>query len=300
MRKLIVFVSTLVCLGLPLGARAQAPAASPSTAGYVPNTACQTCHGEEYDRYLTSPHARIPQTKLGERAQPGCQSCHGPGETHTQNPGSPGSMFVFTAATPQQVNSRCLACHSTGAEQMNFKTSTHAEKGLACTNCHSIHHPKTAQLLLKAPQPDLCYACHVERKTEFNLPTHHKVNEGLVQCSDCHNPHGSAQPKQLRTSTAADAVCFTCHADKRGPFVYEHQAVKVDGCLTCHNPHGSSNSHLLRITPVNILCMQCHTASSFSGAPGTPSFHNQTAQYQSCLSCHTQIHGSNFSPVFFY
>ena len=64
------------------------------------------------------------------------------------------------------------------------------------------------------------------QKAEFDMPFHHRVNEGLIQCTDCHNPHGTVRPQQVRTSSTQDAVCFTCHTDKQGPFVFEHQPVK--------------------------------------------------------------------------
>jgi DmsE family decaheme c-type cytochrome len=124
------------------------------------------------------------------------------------------------------------------------------------------------------------------------------VNEGLVQCTDCHNPHGTVAAKQVRTSAAQDTVCFTCHADKRGPFVFEHEPVKVEGCESCHTPHGSPNTHLLKISNVNLLCLSCHT-TSFANAPGAPSFHNQAAQYQACTLCHVQVHGSNVDHTLF-
>jgi hypothetical protein len=63
--------------------------------------------------------------------------------------------------------------------------------------------------------------------------------------------------------------------------------------------HGSANAHLLKVSNINILCLQCHTTSSFSSAPGTPSFHNQSTFFQACTTCHVQIHGSNFDPTFF-
>jgi len=302
-----IYLSVPVALALSLwGAAAQTPAAKPAAAtapaasGYVPNAACETCHAEEFARYQTAPHAKIPLGAFATGVQPGCQSCHGHGQKHTENPADPATIFNFRAAKPAAVNAQCLSCHSTSHEQQNFASSVHVRNGASCTSCHSIHHPKTVSALLKLPQPALCYTCHMARRAEFEMPSHHKVNEGLVQCSDCHNPHGAPIPHQLRTAAAADAVCYTCHVDKRGPFVFEHQAVKVNGCMACHNPHGASSPHLLKVAEVNILCLQCHTASSFSGAPGIPNFHNQTTQFQSCLSCHTQIHGSNFSPFFFF
>ena len=67
----------------------------------------------------------------------------------------------------------------------------------------------------------------------------------------------------------------------------------------CHVPHGGANAHMLKVSNVNLLCIQCHTNSSFSGATNTPSFHNQRTYFQACTSCHSQIHGSNFDPTFF-
>ncbi len=41
-------------------------------------------------------------------------------------------------------------------------------------------------------------------------------------------------------------TCYTCHADKRGPFLWEHQPVNED-CTNCHTPHGSNITPLLKI-----------------------------------------------------
>ena len=116
---------------------------------------------------------------------------------------------------------------------------------------------------------------------------------------DCHNPHGTSQAKQLRTTSTQDIVCFKCHTDKEGPFVYEHQPVKIEGCTSCHIPHGSSNPKLLKRSQINILCLECHSLTVDAGAPTLPTFHNQAQKYQACTLCHTQIHGSNFDPTFF-
>ncbi len=88
-----------------------------------------------------------------------------------------------------------------------------------------------------------------------------------------------------------------CHTETAGPFVFEHPAVKVEGCTSCHSPHGSQNARLLAKSNVNTLCLQCHTVNDNFSAPEIPSFHNQAVQYQACTICHTQIHGSNASAV---
>jgi len=128
-----------------------------------------------------------------------------------------------------------------------------------------------------------------------------------AKCSACHAPDGSGsgtmgknlKTPDLRSDEAQNAICFKCHTEKEGPFVFEHPPVKIEGCQSCHLPHGGANVHMLRVSNVNLLCLQCHTNSSFSGATNTPSFHNQQTYFQACTQCHLQIHGSNFDPTFF-
>ena len=148
---------------------------------------------------------------------------------------------------------------------MNAINSEHARNEVSCIACHSPHHGKDSDFLLVKSQPELCYSCHLAKKAEFDMPFHHRVNEGLIQCTDCHNPHGTVKPKQVRTSSSQDAVCFTCHTDKQGPFVFEHQPVKVDGCQSCHLVHGGPNPHMLKLSNVNLLCLQCHTSPASAG-----------------------------------
>ena len=51
---------------------------------------------------------------------------------------------------------------------------------------------------------------------------------GNLRNNDCHNPDGGFELKQTRLATGADAACIKCHADKQGPFIYEHALVKTD------------------------------------------------------------------------
>ena len=98
--------------------------------------------------------------------------------------------------------------------------------------------------------------------------------------------------------------CMKCHVDKRGPFAFEHAAVRVDGCESCHSPHGSANARLLKRPAVFTLCLECHNgADSFGrqadGVAMTPRFHNLgDPRYRNCTTCHVRIHGSN-SDLFF-
>jgi DmsE family decaheme c-type cytochrome len=277
-----------------------APDAATDSSQYVGSEVCKTCHEEIYNNWGKSPHWKTTLNKRGGPSKQGCEGCHGPGKAHVEGGGDITKIFVFTKASVKTINDRCLSCHLGGPEHMNAINSVHSLNGVSCIACHSPHHAQTKLTLLIKPQPALCYSCHQDKQAEFAMPFHHRVDEGLIQCTDCHNPHGTVQPKQLRTSAQLNFICYKCHIDKQGPFVFEHEPVKIEGCTSCHVPHGGANVHMLRVSNVNLLCLQCHTnVASGAGAPGTPSFHSQESFFKSCTLCHSQIHGSNFDATFF-
>jgi DmsE family decaheme c-type cytochrome len=275
----------------------QAAAAKPSD--YVGSETCETCHADVAKKFSTNPHSRLALMHGGKGAT--CESCHGPGKAHVDGGGDVTKIFRFTKASAKQIDETCLGCHA-GAHP-NFERSAHGEAGVSCTSCHSVHSFKSEESLLKVSQPTLCYTCHTDVKPAFAQPFHHRVDEGLMKCSDCHDPHGTFQDKQLKSTADQNAICSKCHTETAGPFVYEHPVIKTEGCTTCHSPHGSPNPRLLNVSNVNTLCLQCHSETNMSAFPHAVSptgpAHNQAAQYVSCTSCHTQIHGSNASAIYF-
>ena len=93
------------------------------------------------------------------------------------------------------------------------------------------------------------------------------------------------------------SVWFACHAEKRGPFLFEHAPVR-ENCVNCHTPHGSNHEKLL-VTARPLLCQQCHAQN---GHPATLMTRGNMATgpmpdvrllSRSCSNCHSQIHGSN-------
>ena len=272
------------------GATPSSPATGPDQ--YVGATTCQGCHDEIYKNFMASPHSLTTKETHMTHGAHGCESCHGPGAAHVEGGGDKSKIFRFDVARPEDISRRCLGCHESNVEQRQFLRSTHNANGIACTLCHSIHHSK-AEYLLQAKQTALCFSCHQEQRVDFQKPFRHRVLEGLIRCTDCHNPHGTMVGRQIRTTPGQEIelICFKCHMDKRGPFVFEHNAVRTEGCLVCHSPHGSTNARMLLTARVNSLCLQCHPA------PSGP--HNQSGKAQTCILCHSQIHGSNLSDVFF-
>jgi len=268
---------------------------------------CTACHSENWNKPILS----LFQTKHGVKGDPrtpGCQSCHGMSAKHLESPtNSPDVKYTKGSTnTPEERTEKCLACHSGGMRAW-WEGSQHQTRGVVCANCHDIHRPQQ-RVLNKATQPEVCYNCHKTQRAEFNKLSHMPVPEGKMACSDCHNPHGSTGPKLL-VKNSVNETCFTCHAEKRGPFLWEH-APATEDCTNCHLPHGSNNAPLLKMRPP-YLCQSCHTGDHASAlksgttllngaattangtqAPGAIATQVQTGG-RACLNCHVMIHGSN-------
>jgi predicted CXXCH cytochrome family protein len=297
------------------------PTAINSDGDYVGSEACKDCHEDQFKAFSHTSHAKLTNISGWKNRVTGCEACHGPGKAHIEE-GDPAKIISFKNKSSKQISETCLTCHAGKEERNNFRRGEHWRNDIGCTDCHTSHFTPTDRNisksisfvdranaekpdfstihLLPVGEPHLCISCHSEVKPDFNKPFHHKVLEGVMKCSDCHNPHGGFELKQTRLATGADAACIKCHADKQGPFTYEHAPLKTEGCVACHTPHGSANPRLLRFSAVNQLCLTCHSVDHGVGAdePAGPT-HNQNAQYASCTNCHVKIHGSRTSPVFF-
>ncbi|MEA2205711.1 MAG: hypothetical protein QOE77_2487 [Blastocatellia bacterium] len=289
---------------------------------YVGSEACKDCHEDQFKAFAHTSHSQLASIKSWKGKVTGCEACHGPGKAHMEE-GDPAKIISFKNKSSKETSETCLSCHAGKEEHNNFRRGEHWRNDIGCVDCHSPHltaadtknlpgsmtrvgpvnseKPGLATLkMLKTGEPQLCMSCHNEVKPAFSAPFHHKVLEGAMKCSDCHNPHGGFELKQTRLATGADAACVKCHADKQGPFTFEHAPLKTEGCSACHTPHGSANPRLLRFSAVNQLCLTCHSVAHDVGAvePAGPQ-HNQNAQYANCTACHVKIHGSHTSPVFF-
>jgi DmsE family decaheme c-type cytochrome len=314
--------------GLNESAQAQPkPAAAIAAAALKKDAVCTKCH----DSSEVKPILEIYQTKHGVKGDPrtpNCQSCHGASENHVKNAdgkatrnkpdvvfGSKrGSSGAYPPSEPKVQNTACLSCHDKDTKRTHWDGGAHNTNDVACTSCHTLHsaHDNVRD---RKTQPQVCFSCHKEQRADSKKISHHPIEEGKVVCSDCHNPHGSAGPKLLRKNTVTE-TCYTCHAEKRGPFLFEHQPVTED-CTNCHTPHGSNISPLLKSRPP-FMCDECHdgphnsqaaygpgaagiqggngySASGVGGAPAgkTPVSPSTSAVGRACMSCHVMVHGSN-------
>ncbi len=313
---------------------------------------CLKCHGGAHmDQWHSSPHdlagvactdCHDPHPKTGPPMaveQPGvCYRCHSEMRdleqiAHPHQILGPNGFNCTTCHDPHgkvvmaDRKDLCLRCHD-GAPTMAWHSSTHNREGVACTDCHNPH-PKAdvvrvvnvSHTSIKRPvrlpmgvnEPEACYKCHQKIYGLTALPSHHPIAEGKMVCSDCHDAHGQARG-HLKEETVNE-VCYECHAEKEGPFAYEHPPV-TENCGYCHEPHGTVTNNLLR-QPTTFLCLRCHSGHSTHGSstncdrchavngditnvgggpldsmiPTTPTL--RQALFTDCTQCHTQVHGSD-------
>jgi predicted CXXCH cytochrome family protein len=298
------------------------PAPTPNPDEFVGSETCAACHDDQFKSVSVTKHGKLSQLADWKDKVQGCESCHGAGKKHSEEP-TLLNIISFKNKNSKEISETCLTCHAGKESHNNFRRGEHWRNDVGCTDCHTAHGPETASFktgsltipgvtsretpsnatfaMLKKSEPQLCISCHTETKSQFSKPNHHKVLEGTMKCSDCHNAHGGFEQKQANLSVGADAACVKCHADKQGPFVFEHGPIKTEGCSACHTPHGSSNPKMLKRPQVRQLCLECHsgiTEQLSDGPTGGP--HSQTSiRSQNCTVCHSQIHGSNTSATFF-
>ena len=281
--------------------------ANPSSPQYVGSAVCKTCHPDVWLNFYKNPHYKSLASGTASPDKTGCESCHGPGKAHVEARGGKATIVAFSELPPKRILDNCLSCHAKDVNRAEIRRSEHSQNDISCTSCHSIHRSPTAKSLLAKRQMDLCYECHGQVRAQFNMPSKHRVNEGFMTCTDCHNPHGapaptwrmSARPRMVDQGLVNEQPCLKCHTDKRGPFLFEHAAVRVDGCEACHSPHGSTNSRLLKRPVMFTLCLECHTGQAGFGRTGegiptqSPSHNMADPRYRNCTTCHVRIHGSN-------
>jgi len=237
---------------------------------------CSVCH-EEVHGFAAAPEYHSD-----------CEACHGPGELHID------SEEIADIRHPS--NADCEACHDVGSRTLlNWTHSDHSRGGVLCSDCHDPHNREPhnvrdagslgrSMLRQAGATTRMCASCHPDVAASFDLPSHHPLREGMLDCTDCHEPHG-ARTGGLGARTR---MCTECHQDYAGPWIYEHAPVTED-CTYCHSPHGASSRALLQANEPG-ACISCHTVAE-SG-----SVHDPWAFSTRCSDCHSAVHGSFADP----
>lgn len=274
------------------------PVAYAQTAG---EPACIKCHESSVTGLRSGKHHQ-----MNDPTGKSCASCHGDVSAHAADPKKNKMKNLFAKSVPAAERDKvCQSCHDGNRMLAFWEAGKHKKNDVACTSCHNIHGKPTEASIgrfvttQRKLEYETCNSCHKQTRAQINKTSHHPVVEGKVTCSDCHNPHGALSHAMVKNESV-NQLCTSCHADKRGPFVWEHAPVE-ENCLSCHNSHGSNHPKLLNEKVPN-LCQDCHDAARHPGTPygsqasfgaAAPSGVNTRFIARSCVNCHQTIHGSN-------
>ena len=296
-------LALILLVAIPAGGQDTGPADADYSAGGADT--CLGCHNAENMLVIfRTPHGQQadPQSPM---AQLQCENCHGPGGNHSgrRRPSDMHSAVVnfgTDAATPMaDQDAVCMDCHN-DAISLAWAGSMHERNDTGCVGCHSVH-TATDPVALQSAQAAVCFECHGRQRADSMKLSAHPIRSdqqfraAAMVCTDCHNPHASVSSGQLTRNTTNE-LCVSCHAEFRGPVLFDHAPVSED-CTLCHTPHGSMHAALLK-RRAPLLCQSCHSqrghpSISFTDASlpgGNPS---AMVLERSCLNCHTQVHGSN-------
>jgi DmsE family decaheme c-type cytochrome len=309
-RTLLAALAMMLAMGLSISAAAQtaakddtAPARSRAESGET--KPCIECHEGFYaitkTKHGVKGDARTPQAQgksiTGDPEDAMCGTCHGDLTEHNKRPRVPGLVPVTfgkkSPAAPQ--NESCLTCHQAGA-RIHWQGSKHEQTKQSCASCHRVHAPKDPVLVAET-QASVCFDCHKDRRAEMHRVSNHPTRAGFFACSSCHASHGSTAQRASLQKNSVNETCYQCHAQFRGPFLWEHRSAQ-DDCTNCHSPHGTNVAPMLKAR-MPYLCEQCHQTTNhsntaYSGASIAPT--STTALRvlgNSCVNCHSKVHGSN-------
>ncbi|MFQ5695427.1 MAG: cytochrome c3 family protein [Terriglobia bacterium] len=168
------------------------------------NDLCYTCHSDKQPQPAQlSVHAPVRRQR--------CTVCHDAHASENE------ALLRQGVESREPAENLCLGCHTNIVAQLRQPTE-HAAIDLGCSTCHLTHksEPEDAPAgvfhLIQAP-PELCLDCH---DVEDAALTEAHVQQPISRssCTECHNPHGSAQAKLVNNFVHppfAEKACDTCH-----------------------------------------------------------------------------------------
>ena len=262
---------------------------------------CLSCHEDAVTMAIFGTAHAVPQDPRSPfgHGQLQCEACHGPGDAHSGRVrrGQERTPLIYfndnDNASVAVENGMCTDCHA-GDVGVGWHAGPHGFEDVACADCHQSH-ARIDAVSQTSTQAEGCADCHQLQRNETRKAFAHPVAEEKLACTDCHGMHDDIVASELARATASD-TCYQCHAEKRGPYLWEHAPVAED-CGLCHAPHGSNHPGMLtRRAP--LMCQGCHSqdghpAVAYDSGGLTSATASRSLLAQGCLNCHSQVHGSN-------
>ncbi|RUM68656.1 MAG: hypothetical protein DSZ07_06250 [Sulfurovum sp.] len=244
-----------------------------------------TCDGCHFTGYMST-------NKRVERAI-SCESCHGPGSKHAENPESP--IYKASLSDPIRTNEVCLQCHMRNRDKRldinasikdlwmkakDYPAGYEAGKPL-------IDYKKIAPFELgKETKEFWANGTAKKNRTQGNEYVHDTMYAHGITCINCHQPH---QLTNRADKPQGNSTCLKCHSF--GSVVGPHQESleahthhKADSkgslCIECHMPKTA------RHTGKSPLTVRSHKFKFTS--PAETKKYNMPSETNACFACHKE------------
>lgn len=198
---------------------------------------CAGCHSTGVD----------PVSKTWTEQNITCESCHGPGKAHVEKPTAANIVNPARLSTERSMEV-CLACHQAGKPAGNeYAWPVGYQPGKKLADYWHGFEPEPGKQTAEFWDNGTAHKNRVQGNT-FSQSVMHAHG---IQCSNCHDAHGSRNLSMTVKSASTNALCLTCHGPGKnvGPNYtsiseHTHHAVTSTGsqCINCHMPKTGENS----------------------------------------------------------
>ena len=247
------------------------------------STTCDGCH---FTGFMST----------GERVEPAiaCESCHGPGSKHAEDPDSP--IFKASLADPIRTNEVCLQCHMRNRDKrIETEHASAQDMWMNATDYPKGYESGTPLINYKLPAP---FSLGKETKefwpngaakknrTQGNEYIHDRMYHHGITCINCHDPH-----KLTNTAKKPEGndACMKCHSFGSiiGPHqetIGQHTHHKADSkgslCIECHMPKTAKH------TGKSPLTVRSHRFSFTY--PAETKAYGMPPETNACFACHKE------------
>ncbi len=229
------------------------------------NASCENCHTISENGNITTGDVGYAAVADEAYHDVQCESCHGPGLDHVQEPDLPGNVPLARVALDDSTSS-CAACHT------------------------GTHHPFVeewsqsghAQIVTSAASNPSCQSCHNGLGVldawgvRANFVEKGSTTPIATTCAVCHDPHGSPNTAQLRfpidSPDPEQNLCMKCHIRRTEP---------AGGSAYGARPHAPQGAVLLGTAGYRPAGFAYDTSRIFTS-------HASLANPELCAGCHVQ------------
>jgi predicted CXXCH cytochrome family protein len=175
-----------------------------------------------------------------------CESCHGPGKAHADRPRVENIVNPARLSTERSMDV-CLSCHQAGKPPGDeYAWPVGYQPGMDLSKYWHGFKPEGKETAELWPNG----TAHKNRVQGNTFPQSVMAHSGL-QCSNCHESHGSLHRSMTVKAADSNALCLSCHGPGKqvGPDYktldeHTHHAPLSTGseCIECHMPKTGSNA----------------------------------------------------------